>query len=127
MRARANFGWMDFNSGCVIPAARPAIASRMLIPVLAALAISPLGMACAPAAAEKTVSSRLCAARDVEVVMLIEDHGEANDLAPERLAKAFLTQMDARIACSNDRMEDGIALYDDIIRALGPMLSRRMQ
>ena len=57
--------------------------------------------------------------------MLIEDHGEANDIAPEQLAKAFLTQMDARVACSNGHMEDGIALYNDILRALGPMLSRR--
>ena len=45
--------------------------------------------------------------------------------APEQLAKAFLTQMDARVACSNDRVEDGIALYNDILRALGPMLSQR--
>jgi hypothetical protein len=70
-------------------------------------------------------SKRLCAARDVKVVMLIEDHGEASDIAPEQLAKAFLTQMDGRVACSNGHMEDGIALYNDILRALGPMLSRR--
>ncbi len=56
--------------------------------------------------------------------MLIEDHGEANDIAPEQLAEHFI-QMDARVACSNGHMEDGIALYNDILRALGPMLSRR--
>ena len=33
--------------------------------------------------------------------------------------------MDARVACSDDRMEDGMALYDDVFRALGPMLSQR--
>ena len=95
--------------------------------VLATIVTSVLGIGGAPAVAQDAASKRLCAARDVKVVMLIEDHGEANDIAPEQLAKAFLTQMDARVACSNARMEDGIALYDDIIRALGPMLSRRMQ
>jgi hypothetical protein len=114
---------MDFNSRCVSPATRPAITRGMLIPVLAAIAVSQLGMTDAPA--QDTASLRLCASRDIEVVMLIEDHGEANDIAPEQLAKAFLTQMDARVACSDDRMEDGMALYDDVFRALGPMLSQR--
>jgi hypothetical protein len=123
MRARAKFGWMDFNSRGVSPATRPAITRGMLIPVLAAIAVSQLGMTDAPA--QGTASLRLCASRDIEVVMLIEDHGEANDIAPEQLAKAFLTQMDARVACSDDRMEDGMALYDDVFRALGPMLSQR--
>jgi hypothetical protein len=59
--------------------------------------------------------------------MLIEDHGEANDIAAEQLAKAGLAQMQARFACSNGRVEDGIALYNDIIRSLGTMLSRRPQ
>jgi hypothetical protein len=123
MRARARFGWMDFNSRCVIPATRPVMTRGMLIHVFAAIAVSQLGMTDAPA--QDTASLRLCASRDIEVVMLIEDHGEANDIAPEQLAKAFLTQMDARVACSDDRMEDGMALYDDVFRALGPMLSQR--
>jgi hypothetical protein len=90
MRARAKFGWMDFNRRCVVPAARPAVTRGMLIPVLAAIAVSQLGMTEAPA--QDTASLRLCAARDVEAVTLIEDHGEANDIAPEELAKAALTR-----------------------------------
>ena len=102
MSATTNFGWLT---------------------ILAALAMSPFGMGAAPAVAQATASARLCAARDVEVVTLIEDHGEANDIAAEQLAKAGLAQMQARFACSNGR--DGIALYNDIIRSLGPMLARR--
>jgi hypothetical protein len=98
-------------------------ANAMLM--LATIVTSVFGIDGAPAVAQDVASKRLCAARDVKVVMLIEDHGEANDIAPEQLAKAFLTQMDARVACSNGHMEDGIALYNDILRALGPMLSRR--
>jgi hypothetical protein len=76
------------------------------------------------ALAESVTGPRLCAARDVEVIILIEDHGAANDVAPERLYKAGLAQMDARAACSAGRVTEGIALYDEIIRSLGPMLSR---
>ena len=123
MRARARFGWMDFNRRCVIPATRPVMTRGMLIHVFAAIAVSQLGMTDAPA--QDTASLRLCAARDVEAVTLIEDHGEANDIPPEQLAKAALTQMEARFACSSGRTEEGMALYNDVFRALGPMLSRR--
>jgi hypothetical protein len=81
-------------------------------------------LAISGAIAQVTSGPSLCPARDVEVVILIEDHGAANDVAPERLAKAGLTQMEARAACSAGRVTEGIALYDDIIRSLGPMLSR---
>jgi hypothetical protein len=93
--------------------------------MLATIVTSVLGIDGAPAVAQDAASKRLCAARDVKVVMLIEDHGAANDIEPEKLAKAFLTQMDARVACSNGHMEDGMALYNDILRTLGPMLSQR--
>jgi hypothetical protein len=76
------------------------------------------------ALAQTATGPSLCPARDVEVLILIEDHGMANDVAPERLAKAGLTQMEARSACANGRAGEGIALYDEIIRSLGPMLSR---
>ncbi len=76
-------------------------------------------------AQSKSPTLRLCAARDVEVVTLIEDYGEAGDIVSERLAKAGLDQMQARLACAAGRPEVGIAIYDDIIRLLGPVLSRR--
>jgi len=76
------------------------------------------------ALAQAVSGQRLCAARDVEVLILIEDHGAANDVAPEKLYKAVLAQLDAQAACSDGRMTEGIALYDEIIRSLRPMLSR---
>ena len=45
----------------------------------------------APTVAQDAAKARQCAMRDIEVVTLIEDHGEANDIAPEQLAKAALT------------------------------------
>lgn len=90
--------------------------------VLVGFGISFLGFS--GAIAQSITGPRLCATRDVEVVILIEDHGAANDVAPERLYKAGLAQMDARAACSHGRVTEGIALYDEILRSLGPMLSR---
>jgi hypothetical protein len=90
--------------------------------ILAGVTVLLLGVS--GAIAQAISGPSLCAARDVEVVILIEDHGEANDVAPERLAKAGLTQMEARAACSQGRVTEGIAIYDEIKRSLGPMLSR---
>jgi len=77
----------------------------------------------APTAAQPSPQQR-CATEDVKTLILIEDHGEAGDVLPERLAKAGLMQMQARLACTGGRHAEGIALYDEIIRALGPMPTR---
>jgi hypothetical protein len=90
--------------------------------ILAGITVSLLGLS--GAIAQAISGPSLCPARDVEVIILIEDHGAANDVAPERLAKASLTQMEARTACSEGRVTEGIAIYDEITRSLGPMLSR---
>jgi hypothetical protein len=92
------------------------------MPILAGIAVSMLWTG--GAISQATSGPLLCAVRDVELVTLIDDHGEANDVAPERLSKAGLAQMDARAACSKGSAAEGIALYDEIIHSLGPMLSR---
>src|SRR5262249_16352902 len=76
------------------------------------------------ALAESATGPLLCAARDIDVITLIEDHGAASDVASARLAQAGLTQMRARAACSEGRVTEAIALYDEIIRSLGPTLAR---
>ena len=73
--------------------------------------------------ADQPSLQQLCATRDVQTITLIEDHGEARDVLPERLAKAGLMQMEARLTCTAGRHADGVALYDEIIRALGHMNS----
>ena len=89
---------------------------------VAGITVSLLGAS--GAIAQTTSGLFLCAARDLQVVILIEDHGTANDVAPERLAKAVLTQLDARAACSEGRVTEGIARYDEIMRSLGAMPSQ---
>ena len=75
------------------------------------------------AAAESTVLlPPICATIDLRFVMLIEAHGEAQDVAAETLARAFLTVLDARKACNEGQVEAAIKLYESI--PLGAGMSR---
>jgi hypothetical protein len=58
-----------------------------------------------------------CAERDLRTVILIEASGEAGTLAAV-LAKAGLTQLEARVACLAGREHEALALYDGIVRDL---------
>lgn len=67
----------------------------------------------------------VCAARDLDVITLIEQHGMAEDVAPDRLAHAAMAMFAARQACEVGRTEKAVALYDGIIGSLGAMVSQR--
>ena len=51
-----------------------------------------------------------CATRDVQLVAQLESYGMHSDIANE----AFSTIMRARRACYDERVADGLALYDSI-------------
>jgi hypothetical protein len=65
-------------------------------------------------AARPNLTTRACAERDLQYVILIERHGEAQDVAGAVLAQAFFTMMRARKACRQGREQDAFALYDTI-------------
>jgi hypothetical protein len=56
----------------------------------------------------------VCVAADLRLTTLIEAHGEARDVAPEVLAQAFFTVMEARKACNQGQAEAGMKLYESI-------------
>jgi hypothetical protein len=59
--------------------------------------------------------ARECAARDLQILTLIELEGETTDVvAAERLSNAALSMMEARMLCYEGRVVDAIALYDSI-------------
>ena len=60
------------------------------------------------------LTTRACAERDLQYVILIERHGEAQDIPGDVLAQAFFTMMRARKACRQGREQDAFALYDTI-------------
>jgi len=56
----------------------------------------------------------VCAARDLQFVILLEQHGEAQDVASDKLAGAFFTMMRARKACTEGRLNEAETIYDSI-------------
>jgi hypothetical protein len=67
-----------------------------------------------PAVARDVEPMVTCAARDLQFVTLLEQHGDAQDVAADRLAEAFFTALKARAACSEGRIAEAIAIYDSI-------------
>ena len=65
----------------------------------------------------------ICATADLKLTMLIEAHGEAQDVAPETLAQAFFTVLEARKACNEGQVEAAIRIYESI--PLGAGMSRK--
>jgi hypothetical protein len=62
---------------------------------------------------------RQCAQKDLAVMVLIEQHGMIGEMAPDELAMAWQTLLDARTACSEERVGEAIALYQSVLD-LGP-------
>jgi hypothetical protein len=76
----------------------------------------------ATAAGSATLLPQICATADLRITMLIEAHGEAQDVAAETLAHAFLTVLDARKACNEGQIDAAMKLYESI--PLGAGMSR---
>src|SRR5262245_7652704 len=66
------------------------------------------------AVAAERLTSTACAARDLKLVTLIEEAGEAKAVPGERLAEAFFTMVKARDLCRAGRVADALAVYDSI-------------
>jgi len=100
-----------------------------IIAVIAALLVG-LGVAAASGSARADRQAgpfaTICAQKEIEVITLIEDHGVAADLAPDRLGDAGLAMLRARLACYEGRIAEAVALYDEIL-SLGPVASARTQ
>jgi hypothetical protein len=64
--------------------------------------------------------TRGCAARDLQILMLIEERESSNTVAADTLNDAMLTMLEARIVCHEGRVVDAMALYDSIARSVTP-------
>jgi hypothetical protein len=98
---------------------------QRVLSALTCVTVFIVGAYATSAMAEADVGSPLCASRDVQVIVLVEDHGASADIESEALAKAGLMQMQARRACSVGHVAEAVALYNEIINALGPMRRTR--
>jgi hypothetical protein len=62
--------------------------------------------------------TRGCAARDLQILMLIEERENSNSVSPEKLSDAMLSMLEARIVCHEGHVMDAMALYENIAQDL---------
>ena len=71
--------------------------------------------------------TRGCAARDLQILMLIEERENTDAVSSERLSDELLAMMNARMMCHDGHEADALAMYDSIAGSLTPSMNRRMQ
>jgi hypothetical protein len=71
--------------------------------------------------------TRGCAARDLQILMLIEERENTNAVSAEKLSEAMLSMLEARMVCYAGRVVDAMTLYDGIVQDITPdtLLSAR--
>ena len=71
--------------------------------------------------------TRGCAARDLQILMAIEEKENTNAVSAERLSDAMITMMSARMMCYDGHEADALRTYDSILGSLTASIRRRMQ
>jgi hypothetical protein len=64
--------------------------------------------------------TRGCAARDLQILMLIEERENTNAVSADKLTDAMLAMLEARIVCHEGRVMDAMVLYDSITQSIAP-------
>jgi hypothetical protein len=70
--------------------------------------------------------TRGCAARDRQILMLIEERESSYAISAEKLSDAMFMMMDARMICDEGHEADALTMYDNVARSLTPGMNRRM-
>jgi hypothetical protein len=64
--------------------------------------------------------TRGCAARDLQILMVIEERESTNAVPRKKLSDAMLMMLEARMVCYEGRVMDAMTLYDSITQNLAP-------
>jgi hypothetical protein len=62
--------------------------------------------------------TRGCAARDLQILRLVEERENAHAISSERVSDAMLTILNARMICYEGHVVDALAIYDGVARNL---------
>ena len=71
--------------------------------------------------------TRGCAARDLQLLSLIEEQENAASIPAEKISQALLEMMHARIVCHQGRVLDALAIYDAVAESVRPIRSGRAE
>ena len=69
--------------------------------------------------------TRGCAARDFQLLTMIEEQERAGLVSADKLSEALIEMMDARIVCHHGRVLDALAIYDTIAESVRPARAGR--
>src|SRR5438105_2609502 len=64
--------------------------------------------------------TRGCAARDMQVLMMIEDQESTSAVSEAKLRDALLAMMHARFVCHEGQVLDALVIYDGIAQSIMP-------
>jgi hypothetical protein len=62
--------------------------------------------------------TRGCAARDLQILMLIEERESTSAVSADKLSDAMLAMLEARIVCHEGHVVDAMELYDGIAQSV---------
>src|SRR5215475_10744836 len=71
--------------------------------------------------------TRGCAARDLQLLSVIEEQEKAASIPAETISQALLEMMHARIVCHQGRVLDALAIYDAVAESVRPIRSGRAE
>jgi hypothetical protein len=71
--------------------------------------------------------TRGCAARDLQLLTVIEEQELTGSIPAEKISEALIEMMHARIVCHQGRVLDALAIYDAVTESVRPVWSGRAQ
>jgi signal recognition particle receptor subunit beta len=71
--------------------------------------------------------TRGCAARDLQLLIAIEQQELTGAIPAEKISEALLEMMHARIVCHSGRVLDALAIYDAVTESIQPIRSGRAE
>ena len=69
--------------------------------------------------------TRGCAARDLQLLIVIEERELTGSIPAEKISQALLEMMHARIVCHQGQVVDALAIYDAVAESVRPIRSGR--
>src|SRR5499426_456221 len=69
--------------------------------------------------------TRGCAARDLQLLTVIEEQELTGSIPAERVSDALIEMMHARIVCYQGQVLDALAIYDAVAESVRPIRSGR--
>jgi len=71
--------------------------------------------------------TRGCAARDLQLLAVIEERESTGSVPQAKLSEALIEMMHARMVCHHGRVLDALAIYDAVADSIRPIRSGRAQ